>query len=296
MIEKYKDRLKEILSDEMVVKKRRSTKRRSAKKRRSTKRRSAKKRRSTKRRSTKRRSRFGENETLIEIINKIANAKGANAKGANADENDDEVEVPVTSTRTRDSLSKQRILNAEKRVENAKAEAALAKAEALAKANEALAEANEAPPPLPPLQPLPPPIAPKAAAEPVRRVSNWPTPGVRSEPAPPPTARFNKVPVVGSSLSAARAAEGAKWVDKEVKKLVNEIEKIGYKDEEGRWAVKFITLFEHYENVSDSLVGIMIRAKKRGLIEYVGEMLLQGKDNDVVITVIDDSFGATRQI
>jgi hypothetical protein len=50
-----------------------------------------------------------------------------------------------------------------------------------------------------------------------------------------------------------------------------------YKDAEGRSAVKFITLFHHYDNVSDTLVGLMIRAEG-GLIHYDGEMLLQGKE------------------
>lgn len=73
MIEKYKDRLKAILSDEKVVKKRRSTKRRSKvrlnKKSRSAKRRSTK-RRSTKRRSTKRGMLFG-GELQIDSLDEL---------------------------------------------------------------------------------------------------------------------------------------------------------------------------------------------------------------------------------
>jgi len=259
MIEKYKDRLKEILSDEKVVK-RRSTKRRSTK-RRSTKRRSTK-RRLPKRRSPKRRSRFG--DAKRNIINNIANAKGANAE-----ENDDEVEVPPT--RARDSLSKQRILNAEERVKNAEAEAALAN-EALAKANEALAEAevlaNEAPPPLPPLPPI-------------RPVSKWGTPGDRG-PAPPPTERKRADPglqIPDNEKSVARAAASAEGFQKSVLKLVDNIKDLGGK-------TTFRELFEKYENVSDSLNGFLRSAKRQNLIKYEGEMLLYPKDKDVVITVI----------
>jgi hypothetical protein len=41
-----------------------------------------------------------------------------------------------------------------------------------------------------------------------------------------------------------------------------------------------------YDSVSDSLVGIMLRAKKRKLLEYQGDMLFQGINDDVVITVL----------
>jgi hypothetical protein len=94
-------------------------------------------------------------------------------------------------------------------------------------------------------------------------------------------------PLPGSK-SEARAAAASDWVEKEVAKLVVEIRKIGFKDAKGRAAVKFITLFHHYENVSDTLVGIMLRAKKRGLIQYDGEMLLQGMHDNVVITVLQN--------
>ena len=40
------------------------------------------------------------------------------------------------------------------------------------------------------------------------------------------------------------------------------------------------------DSVSDSLVGIMLRAKKRKLLEYQGDMLFQGINDDVVITVL----------
>jgi len=300
MFEKYEERLNKILEAKPQRAARRSkvrsAKRRSKvrlnKKRRSTKRRSTKrrstKRRSTKRRSTKRRSRFGDDK-----------------------EADEDEEEPLPENILRSSLG----LNKQWLVKKLNAE------EARAKADEAPPPLTPPKPPRPfPYEgpPLPPPLPPRASTwhkveKPVRPVSStrdldplipsaaraiadeapppprpykWAVPGVPTGPAPPATEGFNKqVPAVGSSLSAARAEEGAKWVDEAVAKLVNEIKKIGY-DEQGRMAVKFITLFKHYENISDSLVGIMIRAKKRGLIEYVGEMLLQGKDDDVVITVI----------
>lgn len=38
-------------------------------------------------------------------------------------------------------------------------------------------------------------------------------------------------------------------------------------------------------DISDSLVGILMRAKKRKLLYYDGDMLFQGKDDKVIITV-----------
>jgi hypothetical protein len=58
-------------------------------------------------------------------------------------------------------------------------------------------------------------------------------------------ANYGKPPP--GSKSEVRAAAAAKWVEKEVDKLIDEIKRIGYKDQQGRSAVKFITLFHHYE-------------------------------------------------
>lgn len=263
MIEKYEVQARSRRRKASVVKKRRSTKRRSTK-RRSTK------RRSTKRRSTKRRSRFGANETLLERINNIA-------------EEDEEEDVPPI--RTRDSTERKRIENTIIKVQTAeaalaeavearaKAEAALAKAdEALGEANEARAKAealaNEAPPPLPPLPHI-------------RPVSKWGVPGDRG-PAPPPTERKRADPglqIPDNEKSAARAAASAKGFQEGVLKLVENIKVLGGKTTFGK-------LFNEYEHVSDSLNGFLISARKQKLIKYDGGILFQGKDNDVVITVI----------
>ena len=266
MIEKYKDRLKEILSDEKVVKKRRSTKHRSAKKR-----------RSTKRRSTKRRSRFGVNETLNEKIEKINNI--ANAKVANADENDDDEEEKEKDhqaeamirlpRKSRNSVPRKNTWQLEPEL----AESEVAEAEeALAEAAEAEAEAEEAPPKLP--------IAPKAADEARRPSSKWPTAGVRG-PAPPPSVGFNnnQVPVVGSSLSAARAQKFKEGVRDGVRKLLEYINRLGGNTTFGQ-------LFTEYEE-TDSLNAFLMFAKRDGLIEYIGGMLFQGQNDDVVITLTE---------
>ena len=46
--------------------------------------------------------------------------------------------------------------------------------------------------------------------------------------------------------------------------------------EGGVVTVEFGPLFYKYQDISDTLVGILMRAKKRKLIKYPGDMLFQG--------------------
>ncbi|CAL8248228.1 unnamed protein product [Lota lota] len=49
--------------------------------------------------------------------------------------------------------------------------------------------------------------------------------------------------------------------------------------------VEFRKLFEHYVTISNKLVGVLLRARKQGLVHFEGEMLWQGQDDGVVITL-----------
>ena len=64
------------------------------------------------------------------------------------------------------------------------------------------------------------------------------------------------------SLSDERAKKAAAWVEKEVDKLCTEITSLGVK-QGNHVTVTFGELFHHYQDVSDTLVGILARAKKR---------------------------------
>ena len=89
------------------------------------------------------------------------------------------------------------------------------------------------------------------------------------------------------SLTEKRGQEAAVWVDKEIDKLIVEIKKIGEFDaEEGGITVEFGKLFLQYQDISNTVVGILMRAKKRGRVKYEGEMLYQHKPH-VKITVIE---------
>lgn len=86
-----------------------------------------------------------------------------------------------------------------------------------------------------------------------------------------------------------RAQEATKWVEKEIEKMVGVIKDIGeYDEQRGGHTVTFGKLFKAYQDISDTLVGILMRAKKRKRVYYIGDMLYQGASDDVRITVIEE--------
>ncbi|XP_015237991.1 PREDICTED: actin-binding Rho-activating protein-like [Cyprinodon variegatus] len=97
------------------------------------------------------------------------------------------------------------------------------------------------------------------------------------------------------SLTEKRGKEAHTHIGREVQKLCEVIRNIGeLKEEEdgdgGRRKtimVEFGKLFEHYVTISNTLVGILLRARKQGLVDFKGEMLWQGKDDHVVITLLE---------
>ncbi|KAH9253940.1 hypothetical protein BASA81_008064 [Batrachochytrium salamandrivorans] len=93
-------------------------------------------------------------------------------------------------------------------------------------------------------------------------------------------------PVEGSKTED-RAKEASAWVDKEIAKLVEVIKQIGTVDaQEGGITVEFGLLFDTYVDISDTLVGILMRAKKRQVLKYPGQMLYQGASGKVKITLL----------
>jgi len=90
------------------------------------------------------------------------------------------------------------------------------------------------------------------------------------------------------SKTEERANAAAQWVELEIAKLVEVIKEIGAYDaaEGGVATVCFGPLFYHYQDISDTLVGILMRAKKRKLLKYQGDMLFQGAHDKVKITVL----------
>ncbi|MEQ2175971.1 hypothetical protein GOODEAATRI_023187 [Goodea atripinnis] len=97
------------------------------------------------------------------------------------------------------------------------------------------------------------------------------------------------------SLTEKRGKEAHTHIGREVQKLCDVIRNIGELKEDGDRhdshkkviTVEFGKLFEHYVTISNTLVGILLRARKQGLVDFKGEMLWQGKDDHVVITLLE---------
>lgn len=54
-------------------------------------------------------------------------------------------------------------------------------------------------------------------------------------------------------------------------------------DEQQPREVSFADLFAAYETISDKLVGMLLRARKHGAVDFPGETLWQGQHDGVVI-------------
>jgi hypothetical protein len=70
--------------------------------------------------------------------------------------------------------------------------------------------------------------------------------------------------------------------------LKEEITRLGKKGSDGRVSVKFGTLFEddRCANLFEALVGTLRAAKKRKVVTFDGEILLQGIHNNVDVILL----------
>ncbi|XP_052789559.1 actin-binding Rho-activating protein-like [Mya arenaria] len=59
----------------------------------------------------------------------------------------------------------------------------------------------------------------------------------------------------------------------------------GQQQPDGTYQIAFGLLFKAYERINDKLVGLLVRARRHNLLEFPGEMLYQGQDDRVLITL-----------
>ncbi|NXF04494.1 ABRAL protein, partial [Smithornis capensis] len=82
-------------------------------------------------------------------------------------------------------------------------------------------------------------------------------------------------------------------VEHEINLLVQEIRRLGTKGKyyaDGQVSVKFGVLFadEKCANLFEALVGTLKAAKRRKIVTYQGELLLQGVHDNVDIVLLQD--------
>ncbi|XP_035493890.2 actin-binding Rho-activating protein-like [Scophthalmus maximus] len=101
-------------------------------------------------------------------------------------------------------------------------------------------------------------------------------------------------PLQGSTTEQ-RGKDAHTHIGREVQELCEVIRNIGEpRDSEGGDSsgdgkvvcVEFGKLFERYVTISNKLVGVLLRARKQGLVNFEGEMLWQGKDDQVIVTLL----------
>jgi len=77
-------------------------------------------------------------------------------------------------------------------------------------------------------------------------------------------------------------------VSHEIELLKDAIKRLGQKQPDGTYTVKYGVLFndDKVANQFEALLGTLRAAKKQKIINYQGEMLLQGAHDNVVITLL----------
>lgn len=92
-------------------------------------------------------------------------------------------------------------------------------------------------------------------------------------------------PVLGS-MTELRGKEACQIISEETKVLVNFIKKFGHRSGRDCVMITFGELFEGYKRISNKLVGLLLRARRCGLVAFEGEILLQRKDDTTPIYLV----------
>ncbi|TSK31336.1 Actin-binding Rho-activating protein [Bagarius yarrelli] len=88
------------------------------------------------------------------------------------------------------------------------------------------------------------------------------------------------------SKTAERAKRAEAHIHREIEHLCFIIRTMAEPDSDGYTHITFGELFDRYVRISDKVVGILMRARKHGKVHFEGEMLWQGRDDDVIITLL----------
>ncbi|KAM9823662.1 actin binding Rho activating protein b [Neosynchiropus ocellatus] len=88
------------------------------------------------------------------------------------------------------------------------------------------------------------------------------------------------------SKTAERAKRAEQHIHREIADMCYVIRTMADPEPDGKTRVTFGELFDRYVRISDKVVGILMRARKHGKVAFEGEMLWQGRDDDVIITLL----------
>ncbi|XP_036371881.1 actin binding Rho activating protein b [Megalops cyprinoides] len=88
------------------------------------------------------------------------------------------------------------------------------------------------------------------------------------------------------SKTAERAKRAEAHIHREIDDMCFIIRTMAEPGADGRTRVTFGELFDRYVRISDKVVGILMRARKHGKVAFEGEMLWQGQDDHVIITLL----------
>ncbi|XP_053571256.1 actin-binding Rho-activating protein [Bombina bombina] len=86
--------------------------------------------------------------------------------------------------------------------------------------------------------------------------------------------------------TAERAMRAEAHIHREMRDLCFIIGTLAQPGKDGKVRVTFGELFDRYVRISDKVVGILLRARKHGMVDFPGEMLWQGRDDYVIITLL----------
>lgn len=87
--------------------------------------------------------------------------------------------------------------------------------------------------------------------------------------------------------TAERAKRAEGHIHREMRDMCFIIRIMAQPQRDGKIQVTFGDLFDRYVHISDKVVGILLRARKHGMLDFEGEMLWQGRDDAVLITLLE---------
>ncbi|XP_051991971.1 actin-binding Rho-activating protein-like [Xyrauchen texanus] len=88
------------------------------------------------------------------------------------------------------------------------------------------------------------------------------------------------------SKTAERAKRAEAHIHHEIDDMCYIIRTMADPDPDSYTRVTFGELFDRYVRISDKVVGILMRARKHRKVDFEGEMLWQGQDDGVIITLL----------